>query len=205
MTKRKNHIEAEEPIARYDKPLDFEQVWKMFQETDRMFQETDKKFQETERLLSKKSKETDKNLNKLEQLFTSQWGKLVESLVDGDLVRLLNKKDIPVERTVQRSKGNRAGINFEFDLIAINRKEIVIVEVKTILRPDDVSEFLERLLNAKEYMPEYADRIIYGAMAYLTADGHSNRMAEKQGLFIIRATGSSASIVNKADFKPKPF
>ncbi|MBN3034303.1 MAG: hypothetical protein JW861_01855 [Bacteroidales bacterium] len=71
-------------------------------------------------------------------MFTSQWGKLVESLVDGDLVRLLNEKDIPVERTVQRSKGNRAGNSFEFDLIAINHKEIVIVEVKTTLRPDDV-------------------------------------------------------------------
>ena len=29
--------------------------------------------------------------------------------------------------------------------------------------------------------------------------------AERQGLFVIKATGSSASIINKKDFKPKAF
>jgi hypothetical protein len=65
-----------------DSPLSFEKVRLMFKETD-------KKFQETDRVLSEKFKETDKKLNKLERLFTSQWGKLVESLVEGDIVTLL--------------------------------------------------------------------------------------------------------------------
>jgi len=30
-------------------------------------------------------------------------------------------------------------------------------------------------------------------------------MAEKQGFFVIRATGSSSSIINEEDFRPKPF
>ena len=30
-------------------------------------------------------------------------------------------------------------------------------------------------------------------------------MAENQGLFVIRATGDSAAIVNKADFVPRTF
>ncbi|MBN3034867.1 MAG: hypothetical protein JW861_04720, partial [Bacteroidales bacterium] len=75
----------------------------------------------------------------------------------------------------------------------------------TTLRPDDVSEFHEKLLNAKLFMPEYKETTVYGAMAYITTEGHSDRMAEKQGLFIIRATGNSAAIVNKEDFRPKPF
>ncbi|MBN3034662.1 MAG: hypothetical protein JW861_03695 [Bacteroidales bacterium] len=70
MTKRKKYSAAEEPLPQYEKPEDFEQVWKMFQETDR--------------ILTEKFQETDKKLNKLEQLFTSPWGKLVESLVEGD-------------------------------------------------------------------------------------------------------------------------
>jgi Holliday junction resolvase len=193
---------AGEPMVPYNQPLDFQQVWRMFQETDRMLTE---KFKETDRMLSAKFSETDKRIRKLDQLFTSQWGKLVESLVEGDLVRLLNEKGIAVHRTMQRVDGNFEGQNFEYDLIAINGTEIVIVEVKTTLRPDDVTVFHEKLWKAKTYLPEYHDKIIYGAMAFITVEGSSHRMAEKQGLFVIRATGSSSSIINRDDFKPKAF
>ncbi|OQX75502.1 MAG: hypothetical protein B6D64_11520 [Bacteroidetes bacterium 4484_276] len=170
-----------------------------------MIRETDKQMKETDKLLSEKFKETDKKINKLTALFTSQWGKLVESLVEGDLIKLLKEKNIRVERTLQRVKGNHKGQNFEYDIIAVNGNEIVIVEVKTTLRPQDVNEFHEKLWKAKKYMPEYNDKVIYGGMAFITADGSSGRMAEKQGFFVIKATGSSSAIVNETDFKPKAF
>ena len=130
---------------------------------------------------------------------------MVESLVEGDLIKLLNEKGIDVDWTTQRVKGNHKGQNFEYDIIAVNGNEIVIIEVKTTLRPQDVNEFHEKLWKAKQYMSEYIDKIIYGGVAFITADGASNRMAEKQGYFVIKATGSSSSIVNEADFKPKAF
>ncbi|MCD4665086.1 MAG: hypothetical protein K8R68_07425 [Bacteroidales bacterium] len=176
-----------EPLEQYGQPASFEQVWQMFQETDKMF------------------KETDKKLNKLEALFTSQWGKLIESLVEGDLVNVLKKRNIKVERTIQRIKGNHKGENFEYDIIAVNGSEIVIVEVKTTLRVEDVNHFHEKLWKAKQYMSEYKDKTVYGAVAFLTADGASDRMAEKTGLFVIKATGNSSSIINNKDFKPKAF
>lgn len=201
----KNNNIAEEPMVPYNQPLDFQQVWRMFQETDRIltekFQETDKQFKETDRQL----KETDRKIRELDRLFTSQWGKLVESLVEGDLVKLLNSKGIKVQRTTQRAKGNHEGHNYEYDIIAYNGEEIVIVEVKTTLRPEDVNDFHEKMWKAKVYLPEYANKTVYGAMAFITADSSSDRMAEKQGFFVIRATGSSSFIINQDDFKPKAF
>lgn len=203
---------VKEPLATYEPPLNFDKVWLMFQETDRllteMFQETDRQFKETDKKFQETDlqfKETDKKIKKLEQLFTSQWGKLVESLVEGDLINLLKSKGIQVERTLQRVKGNRNGENFEYDLITVNGTEVVIVEVKTTLRPDDVEDFHRKLWKAKTYMPEYKDRLIYGALAFITADGSSDRMAEKLRFFIIKATGKSSSIDNSPDFKPKAF
>ncbi len=190
-----------EPGALYERPLSFGDVWLMFKETDKKFQDTDKKFQDTD----KKFNDMRLEINKLSALFTSQWGKLIEALVNGDLVKLLNEKGIEVHRTLQRVKGNYQGQNYEYDIIAVNGQEIVIVEVKTTLRPPDVNDFHEKLWKAKTYMSEYRDKRIYGCMAFLTADGGSDSMAEKLGLFIIRATGSSASIVNKSDFSPKAF
>lgn len=162
-------------------------------------------FQETDKFLSAKFQETDKKIRELSALFTTQWGKLVESLVEGDLIKLLKDKGIKVLKTSQRVKGIHEGKNFEFDIIAVNGEEIVIVEVKTTLRTSDIKEFHEKIWRAKTFLPEYSDRKIYSAIAYLTAKGASNRMAENQGFFVIRATGSSASIVNQPDFTPKAF
>jgi len=122
-----------------DGPLTFEKVWLMFQETDKRFKETDRKFQET-----------DKKLNKLEQLFTSQWGKLVESLVEGDILTILNQWGIEVTDTIKRRSGRRDGVDYEFDIIAINGSEIVIIEVKTTLRPEDIRHFLKKTQSGKE-------------------------------------------------------
>ncbi|MBF0200361.1 MAG: hypothetical protein HQK66_03435 [Desulfamplus sp.] len=57
----------------------FQEIKDLYRETDRKFQETDRKFQETDRLIKEQSNAT----RKLEKLFTSQWGKLIESLVEG--------------------------------------------------------------------------------------------------------------------------
>ncbi len=207
-----NQNTINEPTVPYGQPLDFQQVWLLIKETDKQlketdriltekFQETDKKFQETEKLF----KETDQKIRKLDQLFTSQWGKLVESLVEGDLIKLLNSKGITVSHTSQRTKGNHKGENYEYDIIAYNGKEVVVVEVKTTLRPEDVKDFHKKLWKVKSYISAYKDNIVYGAMAFITADGASDTLAEKMGFFVIRATGSSSSIINQDDFKPKAF
>jgi len=161
-----------------DEPLIFDKVWLMFQETD-------------------------KKLNKLEYLFTSQWGKLIESLVEGDIITLLNQRGIEVTDIMERRSGCRDGINYEFNIIAIAGNEIVIVEVKTTLRPGDIRDFLKKLKQAKNWMPEYSDKKIYGAVAFLTEDAGISSLAERKGLFVIRATGESASIINRNDFVPK--
>ena len=84
-------------------------------ETEKLFKETDRKF-----------RETDRKINKTIHLFESQWGKFVESLVNGNLIYILRSKGIDVHDTTQRRKGEHNGRQFEFDIIAKNGSEIVI-------------------------------------------------------------------------------
>jgi Holliday junction resolvase len=195
----------------------FQDTDRKFQDTDRKFQDTDRKFQETERLLKEQTLETErllreqsaaaqKKLDQLEDLFTGQWGRLMESLVEGDLVNLLKARGIAIADTSSRIKGQCPdGGNYEFDLIAHNGDEIVVVEVKTTLRPRDVKKFLGKLDQLKKWMPRYAQNRIYGAMAWLTADAGSEAMVIKRGLFSIRATGDSAAIQNDPAFTPRAW
>ncbi len=160
---------------------------------------------EYQKKTARQMEETDRRLKKAEGLFTSQWGKLMESLVEGDLVPLLKQRGIEVERTLQRMTGRRNGEHFEIDIVAANGAEVVVVEVKTTLGSEDVTEFLDKLSQFVEWSPEYRERRIYGAVAYLKSDVSVTKYADRRGLFVIRATGSSASIVNELDFEPRLF
>ena len=185
-----------------------------FAETDRQMKETDqrldKKFAETDR----EFKEIGKLLKQSHNLFTTQWGKLMESLVEGDLIKLLNQKGINIKETYKNQVGERRytdehGIEqakpCEIDIIAKNGEEVVVVEVKTTLRVEDVKKFLDILPNFTRYLPQYSGKKVYGAVAYLQAKASSEIYAEKRGLFVIRATGNSASIINDEGFKAKVF
>ena len=191
-------------MAEHDN-ISWEEIKALFAETDRKFQETDRKFQETDRKFQETDRKLDKRFNELYGLFSSQWGRLVESLVEGDLVHILQERGIEVEQTARRVKGSHKGKSYEFDIIARNGTEVVAVEVKTTLKPKHIYEFLDKMDSFKTWVEEYAPNTVYGAVAFLQADAGAEQMAENKGLFVIRATGDSAAIVNKADFVPREF
>ena len=164
-----------------------------------------KELQDLQKETTTQMKETDKKLNKTIHLFESQWSKLVESLVESSLIALLKSKNIDVHRTSTRVNGVFKDRQYEFDIIAHNDTEIVIVEVKSSLNVSAVKSFLEELSHMKEWLHEYKDYTVYGAVAYLRADEESQLFAEKQGLFVIRASGDSAAITNQEDFVPKTW
>ncbi|HKK79406.1 MAG TPA: hypothetical protein VJ933_07235 [Phaeodactylibacter sp.] len=155
-------------------------------------------FTETDRKLDKRFKE-------LKELFFSQWGCLVERLAKNDLVRIFEKRGIKIEQTGQRLKGSHKGQRYEFDIVALSDAEVVVVEVRTTLEPEHVWEFVDKMGFFKTWVKRYAPNTVYGAVAFLQADAGAEQMAENQGLFVIRATGDSAAIVNQADFVPREF
>ncbi len=148
---------------------------------------------------------TSQLITRVEEQLFSPWERLVDLLAEGNLIRLLQEQGISVFYTFQRLKDYSGKTNYEFDIIAQNGDEMVVVEVKPTLRSSDVKEFAYKMEKFREWLPRYAENTIYGAMAYIQADSNVVRQAEKNGFFVIRATGDSASIVNQDGFKPKKF
>ena len=176
------------------------------QETAELIRENAERQKKTEEIVQ----ETSKQLKKTDDRFNSQWGKLVESLVAGKLVELLREKQIAVSGIGPRweasyRKENGELKHKEFDIVALNGLEFVLVEVKTTLKTGHVKYFLEAMRDAKKYFPAHAKKKAYGGVAYLTCDSQADVYAERQGLFVIKATGDSAKIINKPGFKPKAF
>ena len=195
-----------------------QEKWRKEQEQRRQAQ--DRWFQKQEQSLEKwraareiewqKTDQSMRNLhkevNRLRDLFESQWSRLIEALVDGKLVHLLREQSIEVNHTATNVEGTSAdGHNYEFDILAVNGNELVVVEVKSRLQSDDVREFLRELQNFKSWLREYQSMTVYGAVAYLRADEAAVRYAENQGMYVIRAVGDSAQIINGTDFKARTW
>ena len=172
--------------------------------TDR-FKEKGHRFEETKSLLAEDSNKLDERIKQAFELFEGPWGKLVRLLEEGGLRDIFRKRGISITETYTRRKGNRNGKSFEFDIIARGTTELVIVEVKTTLRAKHVKAFLNKMDQIRELLPEYKDFQIMGGVAFLRAEESSDAMAEKRGLFVIRATGDSAALVNKPGFVPKVY
>ena len=118
---------------------------------------------------------------------------------------MLRARNITVEETSTNVKGGQEGRHYEFDILAVNGEEVVVVEVKTTLKPEDVTHFLTKLERFTGWVRRYKGNRILGAVAYLKADSSVTMYAERQGLYVIRATGSSATITNQPGFEPRVF
>ena len=170
-------------------------------ETNEQMKRTDAKIDKAMGETNEQMKRTDAKIDKVIGDWGNRWGKLGENLVKGSLVQRLNERGIKVERILTNAKVGYLA----FDIIAINGKEVVVVEVKATLDPSDVDKFSENMKNFTTLWPEFKDRTIYGAMAFLMkANRQADSLAEKQGFFVISATGD-VIIQNDKDFKAKDF
>jgi hypothetical protein len=231
-TEDRSHAEEIKEIWKLFKETDrkFRETDRKFQETDRKFQETekllsekfretDRKFQEMEKLLSEKFRETDRKFQEMEKLLsekfretrelvnslTDKWGRFVEGLVAPGVIRMFQERGINIEQTFQRAGALSNGKKMEIDVLCVNDRDILAIEVKSTLGVEDVDEHIGRLKSFKRFFPQYRDSNLLGGVAGIVFNGESDKYAYKQGLFVIGQTGETVHILNDARFKPKSW
>ena len=188
-----------------------------FKETDQKFKETDQKFKETERLLKETFKETtqlikessnkaDKYLGKINE-FDRNWGKLVESLVAPSIVKQFQKENFEIEGMSQRMMRRKAGKTLEIDALLTNSHIVIPVEVKTTLNVKAIDEHIQKhLIPFKHFFPEYHNKIVYGAVAYIHVEENADRYAYKKGLYVLTFGDNDMVVIkNDKNFKPVEF
>jgi hypothetical protein len=178
---------------------------KGIQELRELFKETDRKFKETDKRLDKRFKETDQKIKELASLFTTQWGKLIEALVEPGAVNLFRQRGINVRYSSRRieledEKGRKIA---EFDIFLENDTELVVIEVKTTVKKEDVDYFLEKLMHFKEWFPRYRRYKVYGAVAGISFEEGVDRYAYRCGLFVLKSEGGLICIANDPKFRPR--
>ena len=154
---------------------------------ERWKEEQKLKFKEWE----EKQDREDKKIKELRDLYTNNWGKLVESLSQPAVLSLFKEMGIGITHIYE---GPREDVSdpdnaIEVDTILCNTSVAVVAEVKTTCRPYDIDYFLKQMERFKTIFHEFANKTVYVAIAAIRYDGHSDRYARKKGLFVIKTTG----------------
>lgn len=171
--------------------LQMKETDRRMQETDRMIKENKEGLKETRALLDDIARRSDKRIKELDNLFSTQWGKLIESLSTPAALKLFKDLDIGINRVYsgeRKIKDN--GIDkIELDIVLCNTTVAIVVEVKTTFRRSDVSEFFKKMKTVKKYFPEFADKQLYAATAAIKYNDSSDVIAQKKGMFVIHTSG----------------
>lgn len=182
-------------------------------EADRRAAEADRRAAEWDRLFAESKAEADRRHGELEKLvtaantavnnLTSRWGRFVEELVRPAVIKLFESKGIHLEHTFLRAED--IGRTMEIDILGVNSTDVVLVECKSRFSQDDLDEFLDKLPRFKTAFREFLSYQIYGAIAGIEIDQGVDRRAYKKGLFVIRPSGETVTIVNDDRFRPKTW
>ncbi len=191
-------------------------IGEMKRETERiireMKQKTERQKQESARILSAMKREseelwqkTERQINKLDGKFGNLWGDLVEALIQGNLIEALKSRGLDVKKTVPSYTGHLNGRIKEYDLIALNGKEIVVVEAKSALDQKKADKFLKAMAQFKKYCPEFSHLTVYAGLACLRTSPEVIKYVIDKGLFMILVKGENAVFLNPEGSKPRVF
>ena len=140
-------------------------------------------------------------------------GEITEAItVSGNTIDLLNKFDgidvgdlyfnVRKEFPVKTADGKSIRKQHEVDGLADGNEVIVVIEAKTSLTEERVERFLDRLARFRIAYPNSADKDLYGAMTFIRIDNEAHQLAERHGLFLIKASPPNVELANSKDFKP---
>jgi len=189
------------------------------QKTDAQLAKTDAQLAKTDAQLAEFQKKSEARFERLEKGFeklqknidhvTTQLGGIgniqgdvAEDLFRRNIAMLLTERGISIDRVKTKFKTDNA----EYDIVAINGNEVVVLEVKNRLTSHHIRHFINKQLpKFKHEHPTFTNHKLYGAVGSLVFPEQLERQAAGEGLFVFTQTKDGASIVNPENFQAKEF
>ena len=150
-------------------------------------------------------------LNKKWGELSNKLGTMAEDLVAPSVPRILRETvgcpDGPIDSAVrvQRHSVIDYGRTQEFDVVATCGEYALINETKSALQPGDIAQFTKLLEEVREFIPEFADKKVIGAIGSLYVDPSLVTHGERAGLIVLGFGDDVMQVLNSAGFKPKVF
>ena len=219
--REKNAQEVEQRYQRIEQQREknAQEVEQRFQRIEQILEKNAQELQETRQLIegnaeqikanAEQMRETDRKIKELTNLFTGQWGKLIEALIKPGSLKLFQDRGINVKkRKTRMAERLNGGRHMEIDILLKNKVEkiAVVIEVKTTLQISDVNDFLKKFDTFLDFFPKYKGYTIHGAVAGVQIDEGVDKYAYRNGLFVLGlGRAGLVRMLNDDKFDPRVF
>jgi len=183
-----------------------------FKDEMRAFKDEMCAFKDEMREFKEEMREFKREMNKKWGELANKMGTMAEDLVAPSVPRILRQivscPDDRVEMIAVRVRKLHPADHSrerEFDVVAVCGEYVLINETRSRLDTRMVEDFAERMPEAREFFPEYADRKFIGAIASLYVDESVVRYGEKHGLIVLGFGEDVMEVLNSPGFVPREF
>ena len=181
---------------------------KQLRETDRQLQETGLQLKETDKQLRLQRLETDKQLRELGKQIGGlgeKFGGFTEGLALPSMTKILTEQ-FGMEVVTPRVKVRKQGQTLELDVFAYANSEqntAFVVEVKSHLRPEGIDQLRQILARFRQFLPEHADKKLYGILAVVDAPEDLRQEVLASGLYLAGIHEDQFLLQVPPDFQPR--
>ena len=170
-------------------------------ETDRQLKETDHQLREQLKATDKQLKELGKQIGGLGEKF----GGFTEGMAFPAMSRILTE-EFGMEVVTPRVKVRKSGQTLELDVLAYanaERNAAYVVEVKSHLRAEGITQLLGILERFRHFLPEHSDKSLYGILAVVDAPEDLRQEALEHGLYMAGIHDEQFQLEVPAGFVPR--
>jgi len=209
----------------------YEDILRLFQETDRQLKETDRQLKETDRqlketafLLREKSLETDRKFQEtdlqrqetdrqLKELgkqiggLGAKFGSFTEGLALPSMEAILQQR-FGMTVVTPRVRARQKGAHLEIDVLAYANGDInraFLVEVKSHPREEAITQLKTTLSQFRDFFPEHRDKQLYGILAAVDWSEAVKAQAIAEGLYVARIHDDVFDLEVAPTFEPRAF
>ena len=216
-----------ETVIDYPRGVTFEEVWAALKENAERQKETDRQLKESrenfdrqlkedrekfDREMKESRKEHDRRLQELDRRMGdlhNRFGEIAEHLVAPGIVSRFNEKGhhfSDIAPNGYRIHDENGKIKTEIDMLLENGKSIMVVEVKTRPRVQDVEHHVKRIEIIREHRNKRGDkRAIFGAIAGAVFGKQEKEATIEAGLYVIEQSGDTMQIRVPEGFVPREW
>jgi hypothetical protein len=204
-----------------------EDVWRLLaeltaaqKETDRQLKEVSQQQKETELLLKEVSqqqkenaqqqKETDKQLKELGKQIGglgAKFGSFTEGLALPSMETILGQQ-FGMEVISPSVRVSKEGQHLEIDVLAYSNGELntaYIVEVKSHVRQEDITQLKSILQRFRRFFPEHKDKKLYGILAAVDLSPELREKILQEGLYVARIHDQVFELDIPDNFQPQTY
>jgi hypothetical protein len=180
----------------------FQEMRESQKETDRQIQATDRQLQATDRQLQATELQLQKTARKLDSIgemvggISNNQGDVAEEFFIRGFQQTMTLDNLHFDRLLKYYSIGHKRLTDEFDIVLVNGKIVVVIEVKYKVHQNDIKKMIEKKLpNFRTLASTYNNHKLYGAIAGFSIPDDVIKEADQAGLFVLGRSGTNMTLL----------